>query len=267
MSYTSVPYTVVIPSHARVANMPRMLHFFPDAIVCVDEREEHEYAQVVPRDQLLLHPTVPTLPKIRNWILDNVKTDGVVMIDDDLEKVLAMVWRRPRHITHPASIRQIVENGLQIAADLNKSVFCWGRVRLPMGDGASMKSFRMTCLISSSYAVIGRRFRFDESFACNADIDFTLQHLLKERVVLQDSRFYFDHGSIEGGRGGAQAVRSHEALQQWRIQMKAKWKQHILIGVKPMSSYATVVGAKQRSRPGNLANRIAVRRKGILAVD
>jgi len=225
-----IPYTITIPSHKRVRNIPPMLRLFPSAVVVVDEQEREDYAQVVPEQQLLTHPSLDTLPKIRNWIIDNVPTHAVVQIDDDLRNVLSMVWRRPKKIVDPVMLQRIIENGVNIAHDLKKSCFCWGRMRMAM-TSPSLKPFAFSRLISSSFVIVGKQARFDDSLPFNADLDLTLQLLLKERIVLQDTRFYFDHGSIEGEGGGAQAKRTTADMERWKQHIKSKWKAHVQVGI------------------------------------
>jgi len=260
-----IPYTIVVPSHRRVANMRHILHLFPDALICVDEREEEAYREAVPRDQLWLHPSHrDTMPRIRNWITDQAPTEAVVQIDDDLVHVLSTVWRRPRKITDPAAIRQIIENGINIAHDLGKSCYCWGRMRVSMAKNIpNLCPFAFTRLASSTFVTIGRAApRFNDQLPFNSDIDFTLNLLLRERIVLQDTRFYINHGNIEGSdRGGLQGKRTAEGYEQWRRLMRAKWKSYVRIGRVPS---VVNTGRGKWSQPSTLANRILVSRKSPL---
>ncbi|HUT01727.1 MAG TPA: hypothetical protein VM031_04685, partial [Phycisphaerae bacterium] len=54
---------------------------------------------------------------------------------------------------------------------------------------------------------IGRELRYDTSLLLRADIDFCLQSLLHDRIVLVDGRYSFIHTRFAGGgrvgrRGG-----------------------------------------------------------------
>jgi len=47
-----------------------------------------------------------------------------------------------------------------------------------------------------------RNRKFDPQMIGREDIDFSLQSLMDDRIMLGDMRFYFDHGRIFSGRGG-----------------------------------------------------------------
>lgn len=93
---TLVPYQIVVPSHARRRLMPELLKKVPDALITVNESEVDEYSEVVPDEQLLPHPNMSRLPKIRNWILDNVDAPAIIMMDDDFQFVTSIVWKTPQ---------------------------------------------------------------------------------------------------------------------------------------------------------------------------
>ena len=49
----------------------------------------------------------------------------------------------------------------------------------------------------------GRKLRFNQSLLLRADIDFCLQSLVHDRIVLVDGRFSFIHTRFAGGGGNA----------------------------------------------------------------
>ena len=77
---------IVIPSRKRVEECGQALKLFPDALVCVAESEEAQYKAL--DCELLLHPdSVAGIGPIRQWVLDNVPDETVVMADDDVHAV------------------------------------------------------------------------------------------------------------------------------------------------------------------------------------
>lgn len=208
---TRIPYTIMVPSHKRPANMPRILSLVPDALICVDKREEAVYRKVVPDKQLVLHPPLPTLSAIRNWMRDYVQTEAIIQINDDFVRVYSMVWPKRRVIVDPDAIRQILENGVNIGADLGQSLYCWSRVRMN-GFYSNCKPFSFARLISGAFVLIGDKFRFDEELPYCADVDFALKILMGDRVMIQDTRFYFDLGSVDGQAGGFRTLQTDKGL-------------------------------------------------------
>jgi hypothetical protein len=55
------------------------------------------------------------------------------------------------------------------------------------------------------------------------DLDFTLQTLLEDRIVLGDCRWYFDHGRIFSGRGGNVGLTTSEQFAHTTKDLVAKW--------------------------------------------
>ena len=194
---------VVVPSRGRVPNMPLILRLLPGATVFVDKREESEYAAVVPRNQLWLHESLPGLVAIRNWLNANVQEDCLVMIDDDFRGVIPLMGKH-RPITDPVVIAEVIANGHRVAEDLGISVFCWGRSLNNVLLKPEWDPFRLVGPISSSFGLRGaaRSRRFDPACEIREDLDFTMQTLLEDRILLMEMRWYFDHGRIFSGRGG-----------------------------------------------------------------
>jgi hypothetical protein len=52
----TLDYKIVVPSRKRPHNMPVITGLLPTSLICIDEREEADYAPFVPKERLLLHP-------------------------------------------------------------------------------------------------------------------------------------------------------------------------------------------------------------------
>ncbi len=117
---------IVVPSRKRARNIPRILSMLPNATITVAESEASDYAGVVPKKQLLLHPELKGLAAIRNWLGRTLQEDCLVEIDDDLRGVIPQLGKAKR-ITDPAVIAELIENGHRMAEDLGIGVFCWSR--------------------------------------------------------------------------------------------------------------------------------------------
>jgi hypothetical protein len=194
---------VVIPSRRRVGNMRRMLALLPGATVCVHEDERADYAAVVPAGQLLCHK-VEGIANIRNWLNRTIQEDCLVEVDDDLRGVRPLIGS-PRVIADPEVIAQVLENGHRICEDLGLGVFCFSRTRNSFLADPEMQPVRVVQPICCSFGLRGpaRKRDFDPGLPGRADFDFTLQTLLVDRILIADMRWYFEHGRIFSGKGGA----------------------------------------------------------------
>ncbi len=202
-------------------------------------------------NEILPHPPLSGIAAVRNWILDNTPEECVVMIDDDLKSVKALIGKRPRTITEPECILRIIENGIQIAHDLDVPLFCWGRIVNPLSIRL-YDPISLTSPVSCSWGMIGREFRCDERLSDYEDMDLTLQCLLKRRILYCDTRFYFDHGPIFSGSGGLQGIRTGEGEVSSRKLMTAKWGKYVHFGAgktsKRVGQYKVTIERRQKIR-------------------
>ena len=242
---------IIVPSRARPENFRRLNRLLPTCTLCVDEREREAYAQV-PADRIIWHRPTRTIGEVRQWVLDNVRAECVVMVDDDLKGVRPMVGTKRKAITDPADIAAIIENGARVAAELGKSVYCWNRNPNPMWF-APHDPFHMVAPVAGAFGVIGRRLRFDPSLSDGEDVDFCLSALLHDRVVIADNRFYFDFGSVMAGAGGLQTVRTQELMLADRRKLEERWGQYVSLIGKPTAGRA---GKKVATRGMRMSIRV-----------
>lgn len=222
-------YRLVVPSRGRAEQIPGLMALLPSATICVDEGEEADYKPVVPRRRLLLHPPLPSMGAIRQWILDNVKTRSVCMCDDDLTAVVCMVGRKTRRITDPVAIQQIIENGVQICDDLEIPLFGWNRDAQLLHFRAT-NSFKIRGLVMMCFVVRGRELRFDPELSDREDVDISLRSLEACGVTLVDRRFYFASGGYLQGKGGLQGVRTEEYVREGRETLLRRWGRYVVFG-------------------------------------
>lgn len=222
-------YQIVVPSRRRLANMPRIRALLPDALIVVDEREAADYALAVPEDRLLIHPAFDGLPKVRNWIHDNVPANYLVHIDDDLRRVLAQVtvYGRKRVITSPDEIRRIIEAGVQVLTDLQAPAFCWGRSLNSVLRKPQLNTFSFTAPLGSAFIVRNGNRRWDENILSRSDLDYSLNVLLQERFILSDQRFYFDVGLVFRNPGGNTGLVSDERRKADTRKIMSRWGQYL----------------------------------------
>jgi hypothetical protein len=221
---TALDYEIVVPSRNRVANMGRIRQLLPTAKVCVDEREVREYTKVVPKDHLIAHPGLVGLPTIHNWLIEEIKAPILIRIDDDLRWIISNTGSR-RHITDAQEILAVIENAARACFDLGLGVFCFSRAANTTIVRPEEKPIVPTQVAASAFGIMNaaRYRKFDPKLHGRADVDFSLQTLLDDRVLYADIRFYFDFGPIGYGSGGSAGMISRKDYQTVSRLLALKW--------------------------------------------
>jgi hypothetical protein len=186
--------------------MPVVRALLPSALICIEDSERESYkAAGVPDDKLLLHPKLdpPGLPHVLNWMQDAVKQSILIEVDDDFVGVQVNTGSR-RFITEPDEILAILENSAQACRDLGLTTFCYSRTPNTTIIRPEERPIVPTQSICNAFGVMGaaRHRKYDAKLYGRADVDWTLQTLLEDRVVYADIRFYFDCGRVFSGQGG-----------------------------------------------------------------
>lgn len=219
---------IVIPSRKRPDNIKHLLPMLPTAFILVDAAEESAYAPIVPKAQLLLHPGLDRISKIRNFALKARNEECVVMIDDDLNCVRALVGRAQRKIVEPDAILAILHSAYNCTRDLGVSLFCfcrdarWAVMKYLPHDPLSLNG-----PAAGAFGVVGRKVKFDETLVTREDIDLAMQSLMRDRIILHDRRFYFDFGRTWCGAGGNQGRRTKANESADLKAMKERWGAYV----------------------------------------
>jgi hypothetical protein len=212
---------IVIPTKNRSDVIgDKALRLFPNATLCVGDDEVDAYAKV--SDRLLVHPAnVVGIGPLRQWVLDNVDDPCVVMVDDDVTHVYSQVGFHKRRIEDADTARAIVERLAILATDAGVRIFGFQQAARPF-TYANFRPFSVNTWVGGIIGIIGRELRFDTSLLLRADIDYCLQSLLRDRIVLVDGRYSFIHTRFAGGGGNA-ANRSSERHEREIAYLRRKW--------------------------------------------
>jgi hypothetical protein len=217
---------VIIPSRRRADTLRhKALRLFPDATICVHHAEADDYARVVPRTQLLLHD-VEGLAVIRQWILDHVDDECVVMADDDISMLYSLAGVRARRLDDPQIARDVLETTAECCRDAGAHVFGFNQ-----GDirkFTPQKPFALTGWVGGLIGIIGRELRYDPVCRLHDDIDLCLQSLLQHRIIWQDQRFLFSHVRFigSGGNAGSRSQAQHDTEIAYLCR---KWGAHLTV--------------------------------------
>lgn len=231
--------------------MAAMAKLLPGAIIVVDEAEAEDYERAMdglpfenPKP-LRVHPGLPRLGAIRQWILDTFEEEGIVQIDDDLQYMDCVVGNKKRIIRDPHAIRRIIENTFVCARDLNLPVFTWYRTRNTMHFKGN-DPFGFTGPLSSAWGVVGRRVKIDAGLTSRNDAEVTMRVLREHRIILIDQRFYFYVGKIWSGQGGLQGMRTQEIDERERAMLKRTWGKYLKIEPLPDDTTSFSTGRVRR---------------------
>jgi hypothetical protein len=215
---------VVIPSKSRVDDCKHALTLFPDALVVVNAEQKELYEKL--GCDLLAHPMdVSGIGPLKNWILDNVPDECLLIIDDDVRLLRVSVGRETRSevIRDPRDIRRVVENAAICARGIGTPVFGFDQSGGDTRKVNPAHPFRLASWVGAQVGIIGRELRFDANLRVRADIDFSLNCLLNKRIVFQDTRFAFVHAPRFTYRGGNALSRSGDRNQKELDYLKKKW--------------------------------------------
>jgi TET-associated glycosyltransferase-like protein len=241
---------VVICSRRRADSIgKKSLRFFPDALVCVAKSEAKDYRPLTKR--LLLHPDndhtftngAATLGALRNWVLDHVDDECIVMIDDDVSGIDSLAGVHTTAISDPQDVAAILANTARCAHDVGARVFGFnqGDIRKYLPQ----KPFGLSARVGGVIGLIGRELRYDPRCALHEDLDLCLQSLLRHRIIWQDSRFVFRH-LIFAGAGGNAVSRSNAAHAEELAYLQKKWGAHVTVSWAKTTVHART--AVERSR-------------------
>lgn len=212
---------IVIPSKGRAGVIgDKALRLFPDATLCVGDDEADAYGRL--SSNLLVHPAnVVGIGPLRQWVLDHVADPCVVMVDDDVTHVYSQVGFHKKRIEDTDTARAIVERLAIMAQDAGVRIFGFQQAARPL-TYANFRPFSLNTWVGGLVGIVGRELRYDTSLLLRADIDFCLQSLMRDRIVLVDGRYSFIHVRFAGSGGNARQ-RSSERHEQEIRYLRRKW--------------------------------------------
>lgn len=212
---------VVIISRSRANSIKgRTLKYFPDWVeVIVPESQKESYQKVIDNPLITTPDDVKGLGVLRNWVLDHLKEETVIMVDDDINSVYSLTSERTRRIDDPLEVMQVLINTAVMAQDMGIGCFGFSQVDIRKYKGTD--PFILNTWVGCVIGIIGRRYKFRED-KFKVDIDFCLQNLLVNRILLCDSRYYFAQGR-DNNAGGNSEYRTEELMDQSIKSLVDKW--------------------------------------------
>lgn len=199
----------------------------PDYIeVLVPESQKEDYASKIKNPILTTPDDVIGLGMLRNWVLDNFTEETIIMIDDDIMRVYCNSEEHARAITDPEEMLQILINDAVMAKDMGVKVFGFTQTDIRKYNGT--EPFKLNTWVGCVVGIIGRKYRFrNDKF--KVDIDYCLQTLLVDRILFQDTRYYFFQHR-DDNTGGNSEFRTQADFEKSTQSLVDKWGDCVKIG-------------------------------------
>jgi hypothetical protein len=199
---------------------------FPFADVIVPEYEKALYEKKIKKAVLTYPDNIHGLSILRNYILRKFTEEIIIMIDDDIDKLYNQEFNTYTRITDPIDIKRILDSTAAITKDLGKSLFGYKPSRnITFYDPTN--PFRLNGWVGTVIGIVGRKYYFDEHNILKTDIDYSLQCLLEDRIIIQDMRYVFDSIKIKNS-GGNSTYRTKDRVESEQMYLKRKWGKHIV---------------------------------------
>jgi len=207
-----------IPSYKRSDRiLTHKLADYATYVVRESEREKYEKAGV--KVWSVADDLIVGIPKVQNYIIDNAKEDLIVIMDDDIKNFIYRIESN-EILTDADVIYDEIMRMAQIVYDLDI-----GYMSVPNDVNPKFYSSEFKfCGITGQMRIINRKkckSRFNEIDFLN-DIDFELQELLHNRIILIPSYFGVN-ADIDTNSGGSNDRKTLEKFYIANEMMKNKW--------------------------------------------
>lgn len=196
----------------------------------VPATETQAYKEVVDNYENIISipDEITGLGSVRNWVLDYYSDEIVVMYDDDVSHFFSLLNDKAYKITDRDMIECIIGNAAINCMDANLSMFGLNQVQSDVRKYDHTQPFNLKGWGGTIVGIIGRKYRFTEINKTKVDADYSLQCLLRDRIVWIDNRFSFackrDHN-----KGGNSLYRSQDRINKEIAFLENKWGSHIKI--------------------------------------
>ena len=215
-----LPFRVAIPSHNRPPILLRN-PLLPIADVVVNDEPQRQLYQdafdragIQPRRLHALGYKPKSIGALRRWMAENVPDPAdpfLLQSDDDLTAFVPLMRFTTDPITNLRDLVGIIWETYIAAADAGAGLFGWAHVANP-GRRSVAKPWNLRCWIDSVFGQIDREIKFDPRFYQMEDIDLSLEHMKRHRIVWRDDRF--TTRTLFWTQGGISITRTEERVRE-----------------------------------------------------
>lgn len=221
LSSNDLTIGIYVPSYKR-ADVIKTDRILNDCTYVVRKSEEDMYRQAGVRKLLAADDDqINSLPKIRQWIIDNAPEDIVVQIDDDLDFFAYVNKINFERIEDPDIVDGEIERVAQMLVDLNIG-FASIDMQLNVIKYSREFEFKSTIGTVCWFNKQALKSRYDTNVTTKGDIDFELQELLRNRIILIPSYFRVK-AMVDKNKGGANVGKNSAKVKQNVDYLKTKW--------------------------------------------
>ena len=161
------------------------------------------------------------ISKVRNYILNNINDNQIVMVDDDVKEI-GYHENCKMHSMKPNEILDFIYNGYNMCIELDCRL--WGiNLQSDPKFYREYTPFRLLGAVLGTFSCHYKpELRYDEELFLNEDYDFFLKNIKKYRKVLRFKKYYYiaDHLNKAGGCGSYRLKDTE--IEQAKI-MQKRW--------------------------------------------
>ena len=223
MNDGGLSFNIYIPSYRRSdsINTHNLLEY---CTYVVRETEASKYVDAGVNVLSVDDTLIDSIPKVQNWIIENTDEDVVCIADDDIH---SFVYRNDTNskIADSEISTSEIERIAQLVVDLDIGYMSVPNDMSPMYYDRPFKF----CGITGQLRIINKAkcvARFNDIDFLN-DIDFELQELLLNRIILIPCYFLTD-ADVDTNSGGSNDSKTMTKYTLANIEMKQKWGKYYI---------------------------------------
>lgn len=221
-------FTIAIPSYKRPDDCITAKNFKQGIIFChkfeVAEYKKHNKNKIIAIPDELAGKGMAV---IRNFILDNIKTEKVVLLDDDI-KQFGYYENLEMFLMTENEVYNLFENNFIMCEEAKTKL--WG-VNLQ----SDKKFYREYSPLSLSSVILGpcmgiikdKDIRFDDRLGLKEDYDYSIQILRKFRKILRFNKYHYVSAHIKK-KGGCASYRTMKKEEEQAVLFQKKWGRNIV---------------------------------------
>lgn len=224
--------SIITPTYKRSNNVKAFNYFGNKLIIACHECEEEEYKKFYKDNKFLIIPNdlKGNMAKVRNFIYDNCPTKYLIMVDDDVEKIVKNEKLKTIPVDCEEFLNSIAVNMFVMCEEVGTKL--WG-----INLQSDPKFYRQYSPFSFLQVVLGpfgchiidkkAGLKYDERLGLNEDYDFALQVLQKYHKIIRFNKYSYIAGHLtkEGGCGAYRTFTREK--EQAKIMIK-KWGSKIV---------------------------------------
>lgn len=207
-----------VPSYKRYEKI--LTHkILPFCTYVVRKSEEDKYKEVGVNVLAVDDELINSIPKVENYIIENTPEEVIVMLDDDIKNFVYRLEEN-ENIEDEDVIYDEIMRQAQLVVDLNIGYMSTPNDMNPKFYNCEFKFAGVT----GQMRIINKnrcKSRFNEIDFLN-DIDFELQELLQNRIILIPNYFIAD-AYVDTNAGGSNENKSLNKYYLANETMKNKW--------------------------------------------